>query len=168
MLSTDRPRPSMLILLLASCRQEGKACAVNWAPRSAHVLGHLEVAIKRRLSVLEIDQTQQEQVEWRLRRRLTIVGRPVQLDQLALASNADLRQRNLDYRASRLNCNGQLFQPLKVHLQSPDLLVQFCFLSFPLLPGPATDVHRWAFLQQQLLPLADLIRGARCDRWRAV
>src|SRR4030042_3938770 len=70
------------------------------------------------------------------------------------------RFRSIIARLASIVAGSFFFEPLKLHLESPDLLIEFSLLCFllPLLLSARPGEQAGATLQQLLLPLADLVR----------
>ena len=75
------------------------------------------------------EHSHQMQIQRWLRRRLIVEGRPLEAEQFTLAAYTHNRLFNVNHRSSLTNRSGQLFfQPLKFHLEPPDLFIKFCLL----------------------------------------
>ena len=86
------------------------------------------------------EQAHQMQVQRRLGSRLIVEGGPIKSQQFALPSYTQSRMLVLNHAPSLTDRSGQLFfQPLKFHLEPPDLFIEFCFLRL-LLPLPAFSI----------------------------
>ena len=96
--------------------------------------GHLGPAIEGRAQELLVNQAHQMQIQRWLRRRLIVEGRPLEAEKFTLAAYTHNRLFNVNHRSSLTNRSGQLFfsatffQPLKFHLEPPDLFIKFCLL----------------------------------------
>lgn len=118
------------------------------------------IAVERRAGVFPVYQPHQCQVQRRFAGRRPVQRRPIEVEQLALAANAERWVVGLDHRPFHLNRTGQLFfQPLQFHLQPADLFVQFGFAHglFVLCVRMTVVEHRRPIGQQLLLPGADLV-----------
>ena len=90
---------------------------------------HFWATVEGVTGVFFIDLTHQRQIQRGFSGRCIIEGTSMQVDQVALPTNAQLGMVDFDHRLSAFKRKGQIFfQPLQFHLKSPDLLVE---LSFP-------------------------------------
>lgn len=129
------------------------------------VRGYARPTIERRFQVLLVDQAHQAQVELALTRRLVVIRRARQADQFALPPQAERVVTRLHQGSLGLNRNRQLFfEPVELHSQASDLLIQLGFPLLKLAPrAVAVAPEEGSTLIQQLtFPLADLVRVDTC------
>src|SRR4029077_7017106 len=85
--------------------------------------GHPTTAEERCPEILLVDPPPQPQVLDRLLGRLVVEARPVEAQQLAPASNAQLRVARFDQGSPRLDLTGQIFfHPRQLHIVPPESL----------------------------------------------
>ena len=120
--------------------------------------GQLPAAEERVRRVLLVDEPHQPQVLGRLTRRLVVQARPIQSEQLALPTDAQLGMAHLDQGPQSLSRVRQLFfEPFQVHFEPADLLVQLGLAGLGVGsadPGAAGE-HRLGAGHQLLLPAVD-------------
>lgn len=132
------------------------ADAVAFAPQ---VLGHLTAAVEGPGEVDLVDPTHEAQVLRVLGPSLIVERRAVQAQERTLPADAQHGMFGLDHGAFGLSRGRQIFfEPLKLHLEAANLLVEFCLQGvglFVLGRVPAREELRGA-VEELALPLTDL------------
>ena len=120
---------------------------------------HPPAAVERGLEELLVDQPHQPQVLLRRGRRGEIVGRAVEVQKFALTTNAQMIMMWVDSARFWSTAAGKpFFQPLDLHVEPADLLVEFGLEGLPVVAVAAAAIAEEGLdaVEELLLPLTDL------------
>src|SRR5271157_5035379 len=115
-LSSARPRPSRLTATPASSRRPVYSRDVNCDPKSVLKISgrpqghrHPPAAVERGVEELPVDRPHQPQILLRLGSRREVVGRAVEVQEVALSTHAQMRMVRFDECPLLVNRSGQAF-----------------------------------------------------------